>query len=143
LKNLLAILGVLIVAAGTLGLASAALSNPAVDSKAERGKYLVIQVGLCGDCHTPHNEKGEPVQGQELQGADVTFKPLKPIPNWSEYAPPVTGNAGFSNEEQLVNFLVTGKTPDGKFADPPMPQFRFSREDASAIAVYLKSLDKK
>ena len=29
-----------------------------------RGKYLVEDAGLCGDCHTPLNEKGEPVEGR-------------------------------------------------------------------------------
>jgi len=40
-----------------------------------RGKYLVEQVSLCGDCHTPHNEKGEPIQAQLLKGATVPYKP--------------------------------------------------------------------
>ncbi len=71
--------------------------SPAVsDSKLERGRYLVEQVALCGDCHTPHNEKGEPIREKLLQGA-----------------------------------------PPGR---PPMPQYRFSEEDATAVVAYLRSL---
>jgi cytochrome c553 len=42
----------------------------------ERGRYLVQQVTLCGDCHTPHNEKGEAVAEEAFQGASTIFKPL-------------------------------------------------------------------
>jgi hypothetical protein len=52
--------------------------------KLEQGRYLVEQVGLCGDCHTAHNEKGEPIVAQAFQGASVSLKPVSPIPNWAE-----------------------------------------------------------
>ncbi|MGC2197121.1 MAG: hypothetical protein WA628_20760 [Terriglobales bacterium] len=48
---------------------------PAPASKLERGKYLVEQVGMCGDCHTPHSEKGELIREKLLQGAPLSFKP--------------------------------------------------------------------
>lgn len=144
MKRLMAIASGLAVIIGVAGLglrSRAAAASP--DAKVERGRYLVVQVGLCGDCHSPADDKGQPLAGQELQGAEITFKPLKPVPNWAEYAPPITGKAGFTSEEQLVEFLMTGKGVDGKLADPPMPQFRFSQEDAAAIAAYLGSLAKK
>jgi len=31
---------------------------PTPAAKVERGKYLVENVGMCGDCHTPRNERG-------------------------------------------------------------------------------------
>ncbi len=43
---------------------SSATGSPAV----ARGKYLVEQVAQCGDCHTPHNDKGEPINSQSLRG---------------------------------------------------------------------------
>ncbi len=42
-----------------------------------RGKYLVEDVGMCGDCHTPRNEKGEPVDGQSLWGSLLSFGPTR------------------------------------------------------------------
>ena len=45
-------------------------------SQIQPGKYLVESVALCGDCHTPHNEKGEPIQEKWLQGSPLPFKPL-------------------------------------------------------------------
>jgi mono/diheme cytochrome c family protein len=105
----------------------------------ERGRYLVQQVGLCGDCHTPRNEKGEPIPDQALQGASTIFKPLQPVPNWAEYTPALAGFPGFS-DDQALTFLTTGKDTAGQLAAPPMPQYRFSREDAAAVLAYLKSL---
>ena len=34
-----------------------------------RGKYLVSGVGMCADCHSTRNEKGEISEAQWLQGA--------------------------------------------------------------------------
>ena len=52
-------------------------AKPHADSAAlvARGKYLVEDVGMCSDCHTPRNEKGEPMKEQWLQGAVLGFKP--------------------------------------------------------------------
>lgn len=123
----------------------AALSNtPAsqvASDKLERGRYLVQQVGLCGDCHTPHNEKGEPLSDQLLQGASTRFKPTTAISDWAEHTPPLAGFPGFS-DEQALTFLTTGKDTSGQLAAPPMPQYRFNKEDAAAVLAYLRSLKK-
>jgi mono/diheme cytochrome c family protein len=43
----------------------------------------------------------------------------------------------------MIEFLMTGKNPDGMKAMPPMPAFRMSRHDARAVALYLRSLPGK
>lgn len=53
-------------------------------AKIDRGKYLVENVGMCGDCHTPHNEKGEPIREKWLQGSPLAFKPTVPMPVWAD-----------------------------------------------------------
>ena len=105
----------------------------------ERGRYLVQQVGICGDCHTPRDDKGQPVEAKALQGARIMFKPTVPIPNWGEFAPPIAGLPGFT-DTQAITFLTTGKNVSGKFGAPPMPPYRFNNEDAEAVVVYLRSL---
>jgi mono/diheme cytochrome c family protein len=107
--------------------------------KIERGRYLVQQVAMCGECHTPRNEKSEPIPDQTLQGASTFFKPLQPIADWAEYTPPLAGFPGFT-DDQAITFLTTGKDPSGQLANPPMPQYRLTREDATAVLAYLKSL---
>ncbi len=108
-------------------------------SKVERGKYLVEQVGMCGDCHTPHNEKGEPVQEKTLQGSILPFKPIVPMPIWADKSPNIAGLPGWEDKD-AVNFLMTGLAYNGLPARPPMPQYRFNQEDAAAIMAYLRSL---
>ena len=52
-------------------LSSARPQPQSEDDKAqlERGRYLVQQVGICGDCHTPRDDHGQPVEAKTLQGA--------------------------------------------------------------------------
>jgi hypothetical protein len=54
-----------------------------------------------------------------------------------------SGLAGMWTEEQMVEFLQTGINPDGEKPTPPMPIFRLHKEDARAVALYLKSLPGK
>jgi mono/diheme cytochrome c family protein len=125
----------------TTSAASPAQSS-AAKAQLEHGRYLMQRVGLCGDCHTPHDDHGQPIEAKSLQGAGLTFKPLGPVPNWAEYAPPLVGLLGFT-DEQMITFLTTGKDPSGKSARPPMPAYRFNKRDASAVVAYLRSLSKQ
>jgi len=107
-----------------------------------RGKYLVEDVGLCGDCHTPHNEKGEPVAGQLFKGATLPFKPIVPMPVWADKASNIAGLPGWE-KDAAIKFLMTGIAYNGLPGRPPMPQYRFNQQDATAIVAYLKSLETK
>jgi mono/diheme cytochrome c family protein len=105
----------------------------------QRGKYLVTGIAGCGDCHTPMNEKGEPLAGQWMKGAKLTFGPLAPFPAWADTAPDIAGLAGWDNK-QAVELLMTGRDPGGHPARPPMPQYHMNSADAAAVVAYLKSL---
>jgi len=105
----------------------------------ERGRYLVQQVGLCGDCHTPMDDKGQRVEAKALRGARIMFKPTAPMPVWGEFAPPIAGLPGFT-DAQAITFLTTGKDVSGKFPAPPMPSYRFNKKDAADVLAYLRSL---
>ena len=107
--------------------------------KLARGKYLVEGVGLCGDCHTPANEKGEPIPGKLLKGATLSFKPIVPMPVWADKTPNIAGLPGWT-DEQAIKFLMTGIAYNELPGRPPMPQYRFNMEDAEAIVAYLRSL---
>jgi len=105
----------------------------------QRGEYLATRVGMCGDCHTPLDDKGEPDRAHALQGAPIDFQPAHPVPGWATVAPPIAGLPGWSDAAAL-KFLETGIAPNGKRAAPPMPWYRFSRSDAEALLAYLRSL---
>ncbi len=104
-----------------------------------RGKYLVVDAGTCQDCHTARNQKGEFIQDQWLSGSPIMFKPTVPIPNWADKAANIAGLPNWT-DEQAARFLMTGIAYNGLPARPPMPQYRFSRADATAIVAYLRSL---
>ena len=106
-------------------------------SQAARGRYLVQNVAMCGDCHTPRDEKGNPLPGKELSGAPLAFKPLAPMP-WADAAPPIAGLPSW-NDEDAVKFFMTGKY-QGQAPRPPMPEYHLSAADARAVVAYLRTL---
>jgi cytochrome c553 len=121
-----------------LTLAAATAAHAAGDRQ-ERGRYLVEQVGMCSDCHSPRDPTGAFIRSKWLTGAPIVVAPKAPMP-WADYAPALAGLPGHYTEAQFVNFLQTGLRPDGSQPNPPMPPYRFSGPDAAAVAAYLKSL---
>jgi len=115
--------------------ASAAGGTPA---EIARGKYIVENIGMCGDCHTPHDEKGEPIAAQTLRGAPLAFKPMVPMP-WADKAPNIAGLRGWE-EGDAIKFLMTGKAYNDLPPRPPMPGYKLNKEDATAVVRYLRSL---
>ena len=107
-----------------------------------RGKYLVENVGLCGDCHTPRNEKGEPIPEQWLKGSALGFQPIAPVPVWADKAPDIAGLPGWE-KTTAIKFLMTGVGKNELPPRPPMPRYRFNVQDAQAIVAYLNSLESK
>lgn len=123
----------------------AGLSKPAASKRSStspsstvRGKYLVEAAGLCQDCHTPRNARGEFIREQWLSGAPMgDFVKLRP--DWAEKSANIAGLPGWT-DEQAVKFLMTGLAYNDLPARLPMPAYRFNQEDAEAIVAYLRSL---
>jgi mono/diheme cytochrome c family protein len=118
--------------------ANALQAQPAPDAQIQRGQYLVENVAMCGDCHTPRDDKGQFDRTQWLQGNVLDIKPDHPMP-FAAVAVPIAGLPGFT-DEKAVTFLETGIDLTGKPAMWPMPQFRFNHDDAVAVVAYLRSL---
>jgi mono/diheme cytochrome c family protein len=138
---MLRILLTLAVTAGTFAITSdrAAAQNAQVD----RGKYLAA-IGGCTDCHTPGHFLGKPDMARFLGGSDVAFE----IPGLGTFVGPnltpdkETGLGNWTGD-QIVTAVTTGKRPDGRMLAPVMPYMglqALTRDDALAIAAYLKSL---
>jgi len=111
--------------------------DPAV--KQERGRYLVQNVGMCADCHSPRGPGGVFDQGRWLQGSPLGFGATVPMPAWAGFAPAIAGLPNYT-DEQAIALLTDGRTLHGQPLRPPMPEYRFNREDAEAVVVYLRSL---
>lgn len=124
-----------------VALTIACLTLAALPAQAQlaRGKYLVEQVAMCGDCHTPRDKTGAPIAAEALHGAPLGVRPVHPMP-FATDAPALAGLPSHYTPAQFAAFLQTGKRPDGSEPLPPMPPYRFSKEDAWAVVDYIKSL---
>jgi mono/diheme cytochrome c family protein len=123
---------------------AALVSTAAVaDPQTERGKYLVA-LGGCNDCHTPGYFLGKPDFARALGGSEVGFElPGLGVFHGPNLTPDKETGLGNWTAEQIVTAITTGARPDGRELAPIMPWKSFavlSKEDASAIAAYLKSL---
>jgi len=115
------------------------VSVPPDKSEIERGRYLVEDVAMCGECHTPRDARGELNRNAWLQGAPIWIMPVKSNPNWAPSAPALAGFPSFT-EEEAERVLERGIGPEGETLRPPMHIYHMKPEDAKAIIAYLKSL---
>ena len=114
-------------------------SDPAKSVAWNRGAYLVLGLGHCGDCHTPRNL----LMGQE-QSRDLAGTAVGP---W--YAPNITSDAnsgiGSWSERELVDYMRTGQIAKAQ-AGGPMTEVidnslrHLTDADLQATAVYLKTV---
>jgi len=108
-------------------------------SPVERGKYLVEDVAMCQECHTPRDSSGELDHSRWLEGAPVWIMPVHPTSNWAMRAPGLAGFQGFTDEQgEMV--LEKGLGPNGLPIQPPMHIYHMNHADAQAVIAYLRSL---
>ena len=81
-------------------------------SPVERGRYLVEEVAMCGECHTPRDANGEIDNARPLQGAPIWIMPVHPDTHWAMRAPALAGLPGFS-DAQAEQILERGRGPTG------------------------------
>lgn len=118
---------------------SSASSN---SSLVDRGRYIVEDVAVCSQCHTPRDSSGNLDRNHWLEGGPLWLEPAPSMPDWPTQVPRIAGNPPGTDAE-LVQLLTTGIWRSGKFLRAPMPQFRLSNQDAQAVVAYLKSLRMK
>ncbi|MEP9397168.1 cytochrome c [Mesorhizobium sp. KR2-14] len=110
-------------------------SEPAV-----LGRYLVEGPGHCGECHTPREMTGAARTSQWLAGATAA--------EGDGIVPNITsgeGGIGDWSEDDIVNYLETGFTPDydsvgGSMVEVQRNMAKLTPEDRAAIAAYLKAV---
>lgn len=105
----------------------------------DRGHYLVNEVAMCVQCHTPRDEEGNLERSRLLMGAPIPVPAPPFAERWAPRAPPLAGLHGWT-DGQIVSLLTTGALPDGRRPNPPMPPFRLNEDDARAVVLYLRSL---
>lgn len=106
----------------------------------DRGRYIVEDVAMCGQCHTPRNANGDLILSQRLRGAAVPVQAPFPAKQWAEFAPRIAGLPQYSDEQALTLF-TRGISRTGGQLRGPMPPFRMSAGDAKDVISYLRSLE--
>ncbi len=107
-----------------------------------RGAYLVENLGHCGECHTPRNLAGAPLEERRLAGT-AEGPDGKAVPNITPHA---EDGIGGWDETDVSFFLESGFLPDGDVAGGAMTAViedstgQLTAEDRAAIAEYLLSL---
>ncbi len=108
--------------------------------KEQYGRYLVEHVARCQTCHnSPDTLLGD---GRYLAGGRQVWRGGK-----SKVAPGISNSKaqgiGDWSTADVVDYLVSGTTPDGRAVNPQFCPVKFyreaSRSDLEAIAVYLLS----
>jgi len=105
----------------------------------DRGKYLVENVAMCEECHTPRDTSGNLDESRRLQGAAIWIMPVHKMTNWAMRAPALAGLPGFTDAEAEA-VLEQGIGPNGLPIQPPMHIYHMNATDAQAIIAYLRSL---
>jgi mono/diheme cytochrome c family protein len=118
--------------------AAPAPSVPAAGA-VERGRYLVEHVAMCGQCHTPRDDRGILQTSRWLHGGPVPVPTPHGFTQWAYKAPRLAGLPQHT-DSQFVTLMTTGVNRDGKTPMLPMPPFRLSEADALAVAAYLRSV---
>jgi mono/diheme cytochrome c family protein len=111
----------------------------APQSSIERGRYLVEDVAMCEECHTPRDAGGNLDESRRLQGAQIWIVPVHANPNWANNAPALAGFGGYT-DEQGAAVLEKGQGPNGETIRQPMHIYHMNHADAQAVIAYLRSL---
>jgi mono/diheme cytochrome c family protein len=111
----------------------------APQSPIDRGRYLVEDIAMCEECHTPRDAAGNLDESRRLQGAQIWIMPVHANPNWAMNAPGLAGFGGYT-DDQGVAILEKGMGPNGEAIRQPMHIYHMNHADAQAIIAYLRSL---
>lgn len=116
-------------------------SDGTLDPLAERGKYLVLAVAACQDCHLTDGDYSvvsfENMEVELAGGLAFAFEP------WGSVVAPNLTVLGEWTDEQIENAIRYGARADGSPLLPPMPYEAYagmSDDDMAAIIAYLRTL---
>lgn len=122
--------------------------RPAASDKVAYGKYMV-GAALCSDCHTPMDDRGQPLPGKAFAGG-TEFLETGYRARSANITPDADTGIGTWTEQQFIDKFKAFETPSDatlseseKRQNTPMPMTAYAgmtREDLSAIYAYLRTL---
>ena len=114
--------------------------DPTRDAAWNRGAYLALAPGHCGECHTPRTFYGVLDWDRAFTGAQLG---KEKVPN---ITPEPKNGIGAWSAGDLETFLKLGMTPDGDFVGSEMAKVvnnstgKLPDADLAALVTYLRSL---
>ena len=124
------------------------VSAPAPSDNLAYGKYLVT-IGVCAECHTPKDDKGQPLPGMELaggfemKGPGVHVFSANITPHPSTYMGRATKEEFIGRFRAFANYTGENAPPAPKGRNTIMPWIAYAGltdQDLGAIYDYLKTV---
>jgi mono/diheme cytochrome c family protein len=113
-------------------------STTSKEEQIAQGRYLVVEVARCPDCHTPRDSEGKLDVSRWLRGGPMWIMPTQSKQTWALQTPAL---ARFPySDQQGQDILERGIGTNGNPIQPPMHAYHLRHEDAVAIIAYLRSL---
>ena len=132
----------------TIPAAVAPQPRPSPENKVAYGKYMT-SAALCGDCHTPIDDRGQPLPGKAFAGG-MEFLETGYRVRSANITPDADTGIGSWTEQQFVDKFKAFETPSDavlseseRRQNTVMPMTAYAgmaREDLSAIYAYLRTL---
>lgn len=118
-----------------------------VDPMVARGRYLVENVLVCTECHTPRNPNGTLDTGRWLAGTEclIDLDPADPNAgclNSGNLTNHDTGLATYTDEE-IKDMFLNGVRPNGEALIDVMPYYQthnITADDADAVVAFLRTV---
>jgi mono/diheme cytochrome c family protein len=105
----------------------------------EHGRYLVLHVAMCVQCHSPRDDEGRILESRLLSGAPMPIRPPPWSEDWATHAPRIDGLPGYTDEAATRLLTQGGIGRDGRRLRSPMPPFRMAPQDAADVIAFLRS----
>ena len=110
-----------------------------VTGNLEHGRYIVEEIAMCAQCHSPRDDQGILIESQRFFGAPIPVRPPWPD-DWAILAPRNRGLPGY-DDAQAMRLLTEGAIGrDGRQLKPPMPRFHMTKQDAADVITFMRSL---
>jgi mono/diheme cytochrome c family protein len=92
-------------------LVGAASATAVAQTPVERGRYLVTTILACGNCHTPKDAEGRPLEGRELAGGGLSFDLPFFAGTASNITPDRETGIGAWTDEEIARAITQGARP--------------------------------
>lgn len=124
-------------------LVAAASAHVAAETPVERGRYLVNTILACGNCHTPKDAEGRPLEARELAGGGLSFDLPFFAGTASNITPDRETGIGSWTDTEIARAITRGVSRDGRALGPPMGYHWYAglnAEDVAALVAWLRTV---